>query len=77
MPTNLRLVAEDTGSVAQRPAPMLGEVDAARALAEFHQDVASQMPLESEMRGVVLRCSTHWKHLATIRLSEAGRGGQC
>jgi hypothetical protein len=78
MATNLRLVAEDA---AQRPTPTLSDVDASRALAEFHREIAAQLPTSSPTRAMVLRCGAHWagiagsRRLAFAAAPFAGRGG--
>jgi hypothetical protein len=53
------------------PAPVetatLTDIEAAQRLAEFHREVAAELPATSRMRGVALRCATHWSRLAGSR----------
>jgi hypothetical protein len=42
------------------------DLDAARELAEFHRLLASELPPDSRLRGLVLRCATHWSRLGAI-----------
>jgi hypothetical protein len=41
----------------------LTDQEAARALAEFHRDVAAQLPPESRTRAAPLRCAVHWSRI--------------
>jgi hypothetical protein len=53
------------------------DLDKARELAEFHRLLASELPPDSQIRGLVLRCAGHWSRLGAIPrngLAEAERG---
>lgn len=56
------------------------DLDAARELAEFHRLLAADLAPRSELRGLVLRCATHWSRLGAIPrngLAEVeGRGSE-
>jgi hypothetical protein len=43
-----------------------GDLDAARELAEFHRMLAADLPPDSRIRGLVLRCAGHWSRLGAI-----------
>ncbi len=43
-----------------------GDLDAARELAEFHRILAADLPADSRIRGLVLRCAGHWSRLGAI-----------
>lgn len=49
---------------AERPASSLSDSDAARRLADFHREVAAELPPTSRMRGAALRCAAHWARIA-------------
>jgi hypothetical protein len=52
------------------------DLDAARELADFHRLLASGLPPDSRLRGLMLRRSTHWSRLGAIPrngLAEAER----
>jgi hypothetical protein len=42
------------------------DLDAARGLAEFHRLLAAELPPDSQVRGLVLRCAGHWSRLGAI-----------
>ena len=42
------------------------DLDAARELAEFHRLLAAELPPDSQVRGLVLRCAGHWSRLGAI-----------
>jgi hypothetical protein len=42
------------------------DLDAARELAEFHRLLAAELPADSQVRGLVLRCAGHWSRLGAI-----------
>jgi hypothetical protein len=42
------------------------DLDAARQLAEFHRMLAAELPPQSQIRGLVLRCAGHWSRLGAI-----------
>jgi hypothetical protein len=42
------------------------DLDAARELAEFHRLLAADLPPDSQVRGLVLRCAGHWSRLGAI-----------
>jgi hypothetical protein len=42
------------------------DLDAARDLAEFHRLLAADLPPDSQVRGLVLRCAGHWSRLGAI-----------
>jgi hypothetical protein len=42
------------------------DLDAARELAEFHRLLAADLPPQSQLRGLVLRCASHWSRLGAI-----------
>jgi hypothetical protein len=42
------------------------DLDAARDLAEFHRLLAAELPPDSRVRGLVLRCAGHWSRLGAI-----------
>jgi len=43
-----------------------GDLDAARELAEFHRMLAADLPPDSRIRGLLLRCAGHWSRLGEI-----------
>jgi hypothetical protein len=43
-----------------------GDLDAARELAEFHRMLAADLPPDSRIRGLLLRCGGHWSRLGAI-----------
>jgi hypothetical protein len=43
-----------------------GDLDAARELADFHRELAADLPPHSQVRGLVLRCAGHWSRLGAI-----------
>jgi hypothetical protein len=52
------------------------DLDTARELAELHRMLAAELPPDSRLRGLVLRCATHWSRLGAIPrngLAEADR----
>lgn len=42
------------------------DLDAARELAEFHRMLAAELPPQSQLRGLMLRCGGHWSRLGAI-----------
>ncbi|HEY2478294.1 MAG TPA: hypothetical protein VGI17_06145 [Solirubrobacterales bacterium] len=42
------------------------DLEAARQLAEFHRLLAAELPAQSRIRGLVLRCAGHWSRLGAI-----------
>jgi hypothetical protein len=42
----------------------LSDTEAARQLADFHRDIAAELPVDSRMRAAALRCGGHWARLA-------------
>ena len=52
------------GSVDPGLSPI--DLDAARELAEFHRLLAAELPPDSRVRGLVLRCASHWSRLGAI-----------
>jgi hypothetical protein len=42
------------------------DLDAARQLAEFHRMLAAELTPHSQIRGLVLRCASHWSRLGAI-----------
>jgi hypothetical protein len=67
----MRLISHQSYGSApdQQPAdPGLTSVDldAARDLAEFHRLLAAELPPDSRVRGLVLRCAGHWSRLGAI-----------
>jgi hypothetical protein len=42
------------------------DLDSARELAEFHRLLAADLPPDSRLRGLVLRCAGHWSRLGAI-----------
>jgi hypothetical protein len=40
------------------------DLDAAERLAELHTEVAAQLPTNSQIRALTLRCGGHWSRLA-------------
>ncbi|HEY5333609.1 MAG TPA: hypothetical protein VIJ21_08690 [Solirubrobacterales bacterium] len=41
-------------------------LDTARELAELHRLLASELPPDSRLRGLVLRCATHWSRIGAM-----------
>ncbi len=78
---HMRLVPEDgdgpvphqrTGDPGLTPI----DLDTARELAELHRLLAAELPPDSRLRGLVLRCAGHWSRLGAIPrngLAEADR----
>jgi hypothetical protein len=70
--TDMRLVSRSgDGSTTSDEAPdRLGlsaaDLDAARELAEFHRMLAADLPPQSQLRGLLLRCGGHWSRLGAI-----------
>ena len=58
------------GARSDRRGPGAGltavDLDAARELAEFHRLLAAELPPDSQVRGLVLRCAGHWSQLGAI-----------
>jgi hypothetical protein len=55
------------------------DLDSARELAEFHRLLAADLPPDSRLRGLVLRCAGHWSRLGAMPrggLAEAEPDGQ-
>jgi hypothetical protein len=48
------------------PGLSANDLDAARDLAEFHRNLAAELPPHSQVRGLVLRCAGHWSRLGAI-----------
>lgn len=48
------------------PGLTIADLDASRELAEFHRVLASDLPPDSRIRGLVLRCAGHWSRLGAI-----------
>jgi hypothetical protein len=42
------------------------DLDAARELADFHRELAAGLPPHSQLRGLVLRCGSHWSRFGAI-----------
>ena len=42
------------------------DLDAARELADLHRLLAADLPPQSQLRGLVLRCASHWSRLGAI-----------
>lgn len=57
-------VPNERGPVDPSLAP--GDLDAARELAEYHRMLAADLPPDSRVRGLVLRCASHWSRLGAI-----------
>jgi hypothetical protein len=70
--TDIRLVSRPgDGPTPSDEAPArLGlsaaDLDAARELAEFHRMLAADLPPQSQLRGLLLRCAGHWSRLGAI-----------
>ena len=70
--TDMRLVSRrDDGPPPSEAAPdrldlSNADLDAARELAEFHRMLAADLPPQSQLRGLLLRCAGHWSRLGAI-----------
>jgi hypothetical protein len=70
--TDIRLVSRPgDGSHSSDEAPdrlglSVADLDAARELAEFHRMLAADLPPQSQLRGLLLRCAGHWSRLGAI-----------
>jgi hypothetical protein len=53
-------------SVQGQPGLSTEDLDAARELAEFHRMLATELPPHSQLRGLMLRCGSHWSRLGAI-----------
>lgn len=42
------------------------DLNAARELAEYHRMLAADLPGDSRVRGLLLRCAGHWSRLGAI-----------
>jgi hypothetical protein len=42
------------------------DLETVRLLADFHRLLAAELPPQSEIRGLVLRCAGHWSRLGAI-----------
>jgi len=69
----MRLVSQDpgdgrepTGRDPEEHGLRSGDLDAARELAEFHRLLAADLPPDSRIRGLLLRCAGHWSRLGEI-----------
>ncbi len=50
----------------QGPGLSAQDLDAARELAEFHRALAAELPAQSQLRGLMVRCAGHWSRLGAI-----------
>ena len=69
--SNLHLVslpggAPDLDRDAHDQAFTDADLDAARELAECHRMLAAELEPHSQLRGLVLRCASHWSRLGAI-----------
>jgi hypothetical protein len=80
----MRLVTLPGDEPDSRPEPRdpsftVGDLDAAKELAEYHRLLAAELPPSSQLRGLVLRCAGHWSRLGAIPrngLAEVKHGNQ-
>ncbi len=61
----MRLLPKPRG-VQGQPGLSTEDLDAARELAEFHWMLATELPPHSQLRGLMLRCGSHWSRLGAI-----------
>jgi hypothetical protein len=62
---DMRLLPTPYG-VQGQPGLSTEDLDAARELAEFHRMLATELPPHSQLRGLMLRCGSHWSRLGAI-----------
>jgi hypothetical protein len=62
---DMRLVSKPRSGQGD-PGLSTEDLDAARVLAEFHQMLAAELPPHSQLRGLMLRCGSHWSRLGAI-----------
>jgi hypothetical protein len=70
------LVFMEKGARDRRPTshpgsdPSIGfsaeDLDAARELGDLHRELAAELPPHSQVRGLILRCGSHWSRLGAI-----------
>jgi hypothetical protein len=67
--TRLVSLPGDEPSTEEKPRdPGLSDedLDAARELAELHRLLAADLAPQSQLRGLILRCGSHWSRLGAI-----------